>query len=68
MFSNTPVIMGIRSIAPRQMSAFSAVIIGIACYGATVAVSALSYRWFESPFLRLKARLSTVRAPALEPT
>jgi peptidoglycan/LPS O-acetylase OafA/YrhL len=35
--------------------------------GATLAISAASYRWFETPFLRLKARYQYIRsaAPAL---
>jgi peptidoglycan/LPS O-acetylase OafA/YrhL len=35
--------------------------------GATIAISAASYRWFEAPFLRLKARYQYIRsaAPAL---
>jgi peptidoglycan/LPS O-acetylase OafA/YrhL len=30
--------------------------------GATVAVSAISYRWFETPFLRLKKRYQYIRS------
>jgi len=30
--------------------------VSIFCFGAVVAVSSLSYRWYESPFLRLKAK------------
>jgi hypothetical protein len=30
--------------------------------GATIAVSAVSYRWFETPFLRLKARFQYIRS------
>jgi peptidoglycan/LPS O-acetylase OafA/YrhL len=30
--------------------------------GATISVSAVSYRWFETPFLRLKARFQYIRS------
>lgn len=33
------------------------VLLYVLSVGGTIAVSALSYRWFESPFLRLKSRL-----------
>jgi len=32
--------------------------------GATIAISAISYRWFETPFLRLKARYQYIRSAA----
>jgi peptidoglycan/LPS O-acetylase OafA/YrhL len=32
--------------------------------GATVAISAVSYRWFETPFLRLKTRYQYIRSAA----
>ena len=32
--------------------------------GATIAISAASYRWFETPFLRLKARYQYIRSAA----
>ena len=30
--------------------------------GATIAISAISYRWFETPFLRLKTRYQHIRS------
>jgi peptidoglycan/LPS O-acetylase OafA/YrhL len=30
--------------------------------GATIAIAAISYRWFEAPFLRLKTRYQYIRS------
>jgi peptidoglycan/LPS O-acetylase OafA/YrhL len=36
----------------------------VAAFGVTVGIASLSYRYFESPFLRLKARYSHVTRPS----
>jgi peptidoglycan/LPS O-acetylase OafA/YrhL len=39
-------------------------IVGLALIAAVLACSELSFRWIESPFLRLKSRFSRDPAPA----
>lgn len=66
------VIMSVLEVFSRPRSDAAALGLGIAAYGGSLLVAALSYRYFESPFLRLKARLSAIPQPrgeaAPEPT
>ena len=59
MYLVSPFVIGaVRWAVPRPSSSLEVIALGIAAYAGTVLVATLSYRYFEAPFLRLKAKFS----------
>lgn len=71
MFHSIAIVVGIH-VLTRWINAHQAPIVFntalyLATFAATVAVAAVSYRWFESPVLRLKDRYAVVASTSRAP-